>query len=370
MLTHLAVANFKRFRDLDLSLRPLTVLTGLNGSGKTTAIQALLLARLAARTRTVELNGPYGLALGDASDVLHLEANDGDDIRITAARGDEVSTWHLRAPDERSLHLDVRDGPLAPIAPIGGAERAFLYLCAERWGPRDTQGMSSSHVDDLHPGHQGEFVAQVLAALDREVVRDALLHPRARTGDAPITTLKDNVEWWLSDIVCPVRLDATKVLQTNIALLRYGMPGHPTAKLRPPNGGFGLTYALPIFVAALMAPRGGLLIVENPEAHLHPAGQSAMGRFLARVAGDGVQVIVETHSDHVLNGLRRAIAVDGLLPADDAVVHFFASAPTGTASITSITPRANGELPQWPRGFFDQMDHDLAELSKARRKAR
>lgn len=370
MLTRLSVENFKRFRSLDLPLRSLTVLTGLNGSGKTSAIQALLLARLASRARAVQLNGPYGLALGDASDVLHLMANEGDDIRITTESTEGESTWILHASDERSLHLTVRDGATKPLAPFEGPERGFMYLSAERWGPRDVLGMSSSHPDDLHPGHQGEFVAQVLATLDREVVREPLLHPRAHTGDSPITTLKDNVEWWLSEIVCPVRLEATTVPQTNVAVLRYGLPGHATAKTRPPNGGFGVTYALPIFVAALMAPRGGLLIIENPEAHLHPAGQSEMGRFLARVAGDGVQVIVETHSDHVLNGVRRAIAVDEVLGADNSVVHFFSPSEAGTAAVSSITPRSNGELPQWPRGFFDQMDRDLAELVKVRRKGR
>lgn len=370
MLTRLAVTNFKRFRALDLPMRPLTVLTGLNGAGKTSAIQALLLARLASRSRHVELNGPYGLALGDASDVLHFEANEGEDICVTASRGDDSSTWRLRAPQERSLHLDVHDPPAEPVAPFAGSEQGFLYLCAERWGPRDVLGMSSAQIGDLHPGHQGEFVAQVLATLDRVVVRDALLHPRARTGEAPITTLKDNVEWWLSEIVCPVRLDVTTVSQANVAVLRFGVSGQPTARTRPPNGGFGVTYALPIFVAALMAPRGGLLIIENPEAHLHPAGQSAMGRFLARVAGDGVQVIVETHSDHVLNGLRRAIASDDVLSAEDAVVHFFAVDEAGAPAVTSITPRPNGELPRWPRGFFDQMDHDLAALARARRRGR
>lgn len=59
--------------------------------------------------------------------------------------------------------------------------------------------------------------------------------------------------------------------------------------------GFGLSYALPIVVGGLVAAKDGLLIVENPEAHLHPQGQSNMGQFLAWLAGKGVQVIVETH---------------------------------------------------------------------------
>ncbi len=93
--------------------------------------------------------------------------------------------------------------------------------------------------------------------------------------------------------------------------------------MRAPNMGFGVSYSLPIVLAGLFAPVGGLLIIENPEAHLHPAGQSRMGTFLATLAGDGVQVLVETHSDHVLNGIRRAIGEHLVLGAEHALVHFF-----------------------------------------------
>ena len=77
-------------------------------------------------------------------------------------------------------------------------------------------------------------------------------------------------------------------------------------RMRPTNMGFGVSYALPVITAGLLAPAGSLLVVENPEAHLHPAGQSRVGRFLAHLAASGVQVVAETHSDHVLNGVRLA----------------------------------------------------------------
>jgi len=76
---------------------------------------------------------------------------------------------------------------------------------------------------------------------------------------------------------------------------------------RPIHVGFGLTQMLPIIVAALSGEREGILLIENPEVHLHPAGQALVGQFLVDVARAGVQVIVETHSDHVLNGIRRSL---------------------------------------------------------------
>ncbi|MGH3693299.1 MAG: AAA family ATPase [Pseudonocardiaceae bacterium] len=99
------------------------------------------------------------------------------------------------------------------------------------------------------------------------------------------------------------------------------------------NIGFGFSYALPVIIAGLLAPGGGLLLVENPEAHLHPAGQSRLGRFLARIAGSGVQVVLETHSDHILNGVRLAVADERTINAHDVIVHFFGKVGDGAARL-------------------------------------
>jgi len=131
---------------------------------------------------------------------------------------------------------------------------------------------------------------------------------------------------------------------------------------RPSNVGFGLTYCLPIIVACLAAPKGALLLLENPEAHLHPRGQSALGQLLARCAADGVQIIVETHSDHVLNGIRIA-AKRSEIPNEDVAVHFFSrNVENGESSITSPVLHANGRFSDWPDGFFDEWSKALDEL--------
>jgi predicted ATPase len=128
--------------------------------------------------------------------------------------------------------------------------------------------------------------------------------------------------------------------------------------------GFGVTYALPVILAGLTAEKDGLLIVENPEAHLHPSGQSQMGYFLAAIAASGVQVLVETHSDHVLNGIRRAIGEHRILPASQAIVHFF-DADGSVPQALAFTE--TGGIDSWPRGFFDQFQLDVAALTRVRR---
>lgn len=129
---------------------------------------------------------------------------------------------------------------------------------------------------------------------------------------------------------------------------------------RPQNVGFGLTQLFPILVALLAARPGSLLIVENPEVHLHPQAQQAIGFLLARVAASGVQVVVETHSDHVLNGVRLA-GKAAAIRAEDVAIYFFGRSATGI-TLEAPTMDADGRLDIWPTGFFDQFDRALSEL--------
>lgn len=102
--------------------------------------------------------------------------------------------------------------------------------------------------------------------------------------------------------------------------------------------------------------------VENPEANLHPAAQALMGLFLARVAASGVQVILETHSDHVLNGVRRAVKDKKLLKKQVAIHFFKPRTEDESKEPAVISPLIddNGNLDNWPQEFFDQFDKDTA----------
>ena len=156
-------------------------------------------------------------------------------------------------------------------------------------------------------------------------------------------------------------LTVEKVPQANAVTLGL-RTSKSTEFHRPIHTGFGLTQILPIVVAALSANKDDLLLIENPEMHLHPAGQAAMGEFLAEVAAAGVQVILETHSDHVLNGIRRAVKRDALSP-DDAALHFFRlrkeEESDGFAQVQSLVLDRDGNIDAWPEGFFDQFDKDM-----------
>ena len=371
MIARIRLENFKRFRDLSLTTANLTVLTGTNGAGKTSVLQSLLLVRQMARQpgqSHVELNGVDTLELGGAEDVIYRDASDDLAAIEVLDADDQHWRWSFRAPgDKRTLNATIVDKPVDYAGAIADPPPAFTYLCAERLGPRDVLSASAADIHELGVGSRGEFVAQVLASFERSRVRNGRLAISA--AEPALSGLRHQTESWMGKIVRPTQIDVEWLPNTSVTRLRFKTPGLRTEWTRAPNAGFGVSYALPVIVAALRAEVGGLLLVENPEAHLHPAGQSAIGGFLAQVAADGVQIFVETHSDHVLNGIRVSIAqgVAGLRE-EQAVIHFFRDTEdNGGATVESMEVRRTGQLTDWPAGFFDQAQVDLATLASRRR---
>ena len=373
MIAQVRLENFKRFRDLTLKSEALTVLTGANGAGKTSILHSLLLARQMARQPDrshVELNGVDTLELGGAEDVIHREAS--EDLAAVQVRDSQGNSgrWSFRATgsdDARTLNAIVVDRPDDYPRALAGPAPQFCYLCAERLGPRDVLGASASDVAELDVGSRGEFVAQVLASFGRSRVSGGRIE-----GSSTVTglaSLLHQTESWMAKIVRPTQIDAEWFPNTSITRLRFKTPGLRSEWTRAPNAGFGISYALPIVVAALRAEVGGLLLVENPEAHLHPAGQSMIGGFLAQVAADGVQIFLETHSDHVLNGIRVAVADrKATLSPAQTVVHFFRAEDDEGPVLESMELSRTGQLSAWPAGFFDQAQIDLATLASMRRR--
>ena len=369
MIVEILLQNFKRFRELRLRAADLTVLTGANGAGKTSVLHALLLARQMTRQPErdhVELTGVDTLELGGADDVIHREAVDElAAIEVSDTRGQHWR-WSFRAPlNVRTLNALVVERPVDYAGALGALPPEFTYLCAERLGPRDVLGASATETGTLGVGSRGEFVAQVLASVGRSRIRDGRLATDS-TGST-VVDLLHQTENWMSRIVRATQIDAEWFPNTSITRLRFKTPGLRTEWTRAPNAGFGVSYALPVVVAALRAPVGGLFLVENPEAHLHPAGQSAIGGLLAQVAADGVQVVLETHSDHVLNGIRVSVAEGtAALNEEQALIHFFGGGEDEADVVESMAVRESGQLTDWPAGFFDQTQVDLAMLARRR----
>jgi predicted ATPase len=159
------------------------------------------------------------------------------------------------------------------------------------------------------------------------------------------------------------RLDVQMVSGTNNATLSFAV-NEGVGFVRPQNIGFGLSYTLPIYIACLSAKRGDVVLVENPEAHLHPCAQSQMGEFLSLVASSGIQLIIESHSDHILNGIRRSVKSENHpLQADNTAIFFFAGLNDDAVPVIhSPVISKNGSLSEWPIDFFDQYERDINVL--------
>ncbi|HVK56300.1 MAG TPA: DUF3696 domain-containing protein [Burkholderiales bacterium] len=369
MLDRLGLQNFKAFEEIEIELGALTLLSGLNGSGKSTILQALGLLRQSFDARFLSegilaLNGEL-VELGTGRDVL-FQNFEAPEIAIALgqrAEGEEkVWTWRANAVSEVDVLSCTQVPEVAKLSQLDLFSRGFQFLRADRITPAVTFPKSQNAVrQQLFLGARGEFTAHFLLEFGEQIVTAE----RVRCADEPkAISLIAQVNAWMQEFSPGVRVEPVPVPMTDFVRLVFSYRGEGAAYgdvLRPTNVGFGLTHALPVVTACLSAQPGTLLIVENPEAQLHPRGQSTIGRLLALTAANGVQVIVETHSDHVLNGIRLAVK-DGLLQADNAKLHFFSRQPGQPSGYETPVLAPDGRLSYWPTGFFDQWERSLDRL--------
>jgi predicted ATPase len=238
--------------------------------------------------------------------------------------------------------------------------RNIVYISAMREGTKDIfPSHESSHPIFADVGFEGQYAPWWFD----EYADYDIDETRTNVNESALT-LRRQLNAWANDIFPGSEANTNKIDSTPLVRLELRI-GQQTAWMRPANIGYGLTYAFPILVAGLLIKKGQVLIVDSPEAHLHPMGQSKIGYFLGVIAASGVQVILETHSDHVLNGVRLAVAAKKVSPSDVAIHFFSPSMGGGSAAPVVISPQIdlNGSLSEWPDGFFDQTDKDLARLN-------
>lgn len=376
MINAISLKNFKAFRHTTVPLGRLTLLSGLNGSGKSTLLQALGLIRQSwdagfLMADGLLLNGDL-VELGTGSDVLNHEFEDpviSIGIGVETAFGDKNLVW--RAPIETEadvLKCDAFPGGVGRPNENGEMQifnlldRGFQFLRADRITPSVTFPKSHHAVRKWESlGPRGEFTAHYLLEFGSERIANTdLTHP----SEPDAQSLLAQVNAWLQEFSPGVRVEAHPVPMTDFVRLAFSYRGQGVsygAPLRPTNVGFGLTHALPVVAACLGAKPGSLIVIENPEAQLHPKGQVAIGRLLALTAAGDVQVIVESHSDHVLNGIRLAVKDGGLDPTH-ARLHFFHREPGDQSRFDSPQITKEGRLTHWPSGFFDQWEKSLDQL--------
>lgn len=370
MIRKIELRNFKCFELLKLPLAELTLLSGMNASGKSSVFQALVLLHQTIRenewSSRLVLNGDI-LKLGTVQDVVNkVHGRHGFELAIT----DDESLYHWEFVGDRpEMSMEVNylskaeedcssDVVLNRLLPSHAGEtpeicktlELLTYITAERIGPKEYYPLED-RITTQAVGPKGEHAVSRLSRLEDKLVQNAVV-----IESAPPTLMRQ-VEAWMQEFFPGCGIDVSPIARMNAVTLGI-RTSDETDYHRPINVGFGLTQVLPIIVAVLSAEPDDLIIIENPEVHLHPAGQALMGGFLALAATCGPQIVLETHSDHVLNGIRRAVRSKTLSPKQ-VCLHFFRASKEDLDQVVSPQVDSSGNLDLWPEGFFDQFDKDM-----------
>ena len=239
----------------------------------------------------------------------------------------------------------------------------FHYIAADRLGPQSSYEKSYYEVwENKQVGNHGEYAVHYLQTHELEdVENESVLYD----GEENIRLLKQ-VECWMGEITPGISLRMEEYGHSN----RVGLTVHQESNtgadyFTAQNVGFGISYVLPIVLSLLKAKKGELLILENPEAHLHPKGQRKVGELIARASNGGVQVIVETHSDHILNGIRLCVKNKKVDPELVRLYYFTRGKDEKGRMVPEIENPiiyADGRLSFWPDGFFDEWDKAIDDL--------
>ena len=366
MISKVKIKNFKVLKNAEFFLSNLTILSGLNSMGKSSLIQILLLLRQSFEKKTIEkgllLNGDY-VTLGNGKDVLSINAEKDEFYFKIDWENEDYLILEFECSSKSNLQALKHRFPENFSFSQALFTSQFQYLSAERLGPKSAFPVSDYDINTLHSlGKHGEYTAHFLAENGRKNIHiNALGHEKAKSE-----TLLAQIDAWMSEITPGIRISAKLIPEINQTSLQYEFEtsvGY-TEKFRPENVGFGLTYVLPVVTAVLAAKSGDLIIIENPEAHLHPAGQSAIAGLISLAAQNGVQIIVETHSDHFLNGVRVATKKELIEPENISIFYFSREPEDAEHSINITQPFIDekGRLDEWPQGFFDEWDKNLDEL--------
>ncbi|MCT7986461.1 DUF3696 domain-containing protein [Laspinema sp. A4] len=298
-ISQLGLTHFKSFQDQQIQFRALTVLSGLNNTGKSSVLQALLLLRQSYRAGLLPdvglaLNGEL-VNIGTGQDALCGEAlEDSITFELLDEHGN-LARWEFAyAPGTDVLSLV--SGPDSAVYEASLFGDGFRYLGPEGYSPLQLSG---------------------------EIGTSRLRHPSVES-----LNLEMQVEAWLDSM---------------------SLTSDRTSR------------AWPIVAAVLSLAPGSLLLLEHPETLLHSKAQVKLGELFSLAASAGIQVVVETHSDHLLNGIRLAVH-GGRLAPEDVQINFLSLNRQRLTEVVSPRIDRNGRIDQWPNGFFDSWENSLFGL--------
>lgn len=361
MIDKINIKNFKSLKDVTINARRLNLFSGLNGMGKSSVIQTLLLLRQSDSLITkgqIKLKGSLA-NIGTGRDALYQFAdNDFIDLELNLSDGRSCKWSFFCKAEWDLLQSAVANGNF----PVSDALAGLHYLSADRMGPQPSYEMSRSSLENGDLGTRGEFVVHYLQANGRSFKVNAVMK-HSLTEDI---SLLSQVNGWLGEISPGVKANIVEIPGVDRMILNYDfeLGSGRTNSFRPNNVGFGISFSLAVIVTLLTATPNSVIIIENPEAHLHPRGQAELGKLMALCAATGAQVFVETHSDHIINGIRVSVR-DKLVDPSAVNICWFSKVTTTNEQYTTIKEihvDRQGELSDYPTDFMDEWNNQLLRL--------
>jgi predicted ATPase len=332
MIKSLNISGFKSFLDNNIEFSNLTLLTGLNSSGKSSIIQSLLMLEKC-------YNGEKNILINNHGNIKELKnPYQKGAIEFIVADADNNESKITLSDDEYSAYNYTMEGDNISFPEI-------IYISANRFGPKNIIPIFNNNFQRNKVGINGENLLQFIKVYENELLDTSLIHPKSEGQ-----TLLFNLRGWLNIISPNVKFsyNIDEKSDTSYALFN---------DYRSYNVGYGLSYSLAVIASLLISTLipNCLLIIENPEAHLHPKGQTELAGLICKCAKLGTQIIIETHSDHIFDGVRIACKT---IPEfhDQVSLNWFELNEYLNTQIISPKIDATGKLDEWPKGLFDQFD--------------
>jgi predicted ATPase len=335
MIQKIDIQNFKGIKQAELAIKPLTILTGLNSTGKSTCFQTILTLM-----SNVSLNANTFLSDYDFSfDTLRNRNVNAKEIKISLQDTNNHVSLTLNADGSSELtknedfNLDL--------------ENNIFYLSANRIGFSDFETISSR----CKIGTVGEYIFGTF----EEEKSIPVLPKLVKTAESE--TLSSQLNYWLTYILgIKFEMQTEKVMASKVKVV-YKSDG--LSNLSPRQLGVGVSYLAKVLIMCLRAHKGDILMIENPEIHLHPAAQARLGEFFAEVVNAGIQLLLETHCEHLINKIRYEV-FKGFLKAENVVIYYKGGI---TAPFEKIEISNDGNFAtDFPDGFFDATLDDLLQI--------
>jgi len=344
MIEKIEIEGFKSIKKQEFDFKGLTVLTGLNSTGKSSVIQAILLVS-SFNSPQYSLLRKYIKKFSTFSEIRNKYEN-ADTINF-ALEGENISTT---LSVERSSDWQVS---LANDASKVTFDENLFYISSNRIGPEDI----ANYDEDMKFGIDGEYLFGYFEQHKRDRLHDVLIKDNSHK------TLDAQVSYWLHYILS-MNLRVETQEQTSDTI-KVTFASDDIEGLSPFNVGAGNSYLAKILIMGLSCLKGQILIIENPEIHLHPKAQAKLADFFVFLENAGIQVIIETHSEHLINKLRYNV-YKKKLEYENTVIYYKESIQSDFQKI-SINKNGhfiNEEMVEidFPSGFFDSTLQELLEM--------